>query len=56
MKQHNYILTDTEKQDWGEKRLSFDEAGLDCYFENGRLSSINFGVIDEPNNFEFLPN
>jgi hypothetical protein len=56
MKEHNYTLTDTEKQDWGEKRLSFDEAGLDCYFENGRLSSINFGVIDEPNNFEFLPN
>lgn len=56
MKQHNFTLTDTEKQDWGEKRLSFDEAGLDCYFENGRLSSINFGVIDEPNGFEFLPN
>jgi hypothetical protein len=56
MKQHHYTLTDTEKQDWGEKRLSFDEAGLDCYFENGKLSSINFGVIDEPNNFQFLPN
>ena len=56
MKEHNYTLTDIEKQDWGEKRLSFDEAGLDCYFENGKLSSINFGVIDEPNNFEFLPN
>ncbi len=56
MKEHNYTLTDTEKQDWGEKRLSFDEAGLDCYFENGRMSSVNFGVIDELNNFEFLPN
>lgn len=56
MKEHNYTLTDTEKQDWGEKRLSFDEAGLDCYFENGKMSSVNFGVIDELNNFEFLPN
>ena len=56
MKQNKFTLTDTEKQEWGEKRLSFDEAGLDCYFENGRLTSINFGVIDEPNNFEFLPN
>jgi hypothetical protein len=56
MKTHNYVLSDTEKQDWGEKRLSFDDAGLDCYFENGQLSSINFGVIDEANNFEFLPN
>ena len=56
MKENNYVLTDTENQDWGEKRLSFDEAGLDCYFENGRMSSVNFGVIDEPKNFEFLPN
>jgi len=56
MKEHNYTLTDTERQDWGEKRLSFDEAGLDCYFENGKMSSVNFGVIDELNSFEFLPN
>ncbi len=56
MKEHNYTLTDTEKQDWGEKRLSFDDAGLDCYFENGRMSSVNFGVIDELKTFEFLPN
>jgi len=56
MKEHDYTLTDTEKQDWGERRLSFDEAGLDCYFENGRMSSVNFGVIDELNTFEFLPN
>ena len=56
MKEHNYTLTDTEKQDWGEKRLSFDEAGLDCYYENGKMSSVNFGVIDELNTFEFLPN
>lgn len=56
MKSHNYSLTDTENQDWGEKRLSFDDAGLDCYFENGKLTSINFGVIDEPSNFGFLPN
>jgi hypothetical protein len=56
MKEHNYTLTDNENQDWGEKRLSFDEAGLDCYFENGKMSSVNFGVIDDLTNFEFLPN
>lgn len=56
MKEHNYSLSDTERQEWGEKRLSFDEAGLDCYFENEKLTSINFGVIDEPGTFEFLPN
>lgn len=56
MKENNYALSDTEKQEWGEKRLSFDDAGLDCYFENNKLTSINFGVIDEPGTFEFLPN
>lgn len=56
MKQHQFTLSDSEIQEWGEKRLSFDEAGLDCYFERQRLSSINFGVVDEFNNFEFLPN
>jgi hypothetical protein len=56
MKKNNFTLSDSEHQEWGEKRLSFDEAGLDCYFENGKLSSINFGVIEEPSTFNFLPN
>ena len=56
MKQNNFTLTDTEQQEWGEKRISFDDAGLDCYFENGKLVSINFGVIDDINNYAFLPN
>ena len=56
MKENNFALTDTEQQEWGEKRISFDEAGLDCYFENGKLVSINFGVIDDINNYAFLPN
>ena len=56
MKQHSYPLSDTEQQEWGEKRLSFDDVGLDCYFENGQLSSINFGVIDDTAEFNFLPN
>lgn len=56
MKQHDYDLTDSEQQEWGEKRLSFDDAGLDCYFENSKLSSINFGIIDDAATFNFLPN
>lgn len=56
MKTNGYSLTDTEQQEWGEKRLGFDDAGLDCYFENGKLSSINFGVIDDINSYQFLPN
>lgn len=56
MKDNNFPLSDSEQQEWGEKRLSFDDAGLDCYFENGSLSSINFGVIDTGGDFNFLPN
>jgi len=56
MKNNGFELSDTEQQEWGEKRLSFDDAGLDCYFENGKLISINFGVIDDISNYVFLPN
>jgi hypothetical protein len=35
-----FILRDSETHPWGEKRLSFDEAGLDCYFEHGKLCLI----------------
>ena len=56
MKEQQFELSDTEQQDWGEKRLSFDDAGLDCYFENGQLRSVNFGVIDDAAHFMFLPN
>lgn len=56
MKEKGYALSDSEQQEWGERRISFDEAGLDCYFENGKLISINFGVIEEQGAFDFLPN
>ena len=41
-KQNAYPLTETEQHPWGEKRLSFDEAFADLYFENQKLISINF--------------
>lgn len=56
LKLNGYPLTDTEHHEWGEKRISFDDANLDCYFENGRLVSINFGVSEIANNFVFSPN
>ncbi len=34
---------ETELHEWGEKRLSFDEANIDFYFEKNILSSINYG-------------
>jgi len=56
MKQNGYSLSDSEVHKWGEKRISFDEAALDCYFENGKLVSVNFGVLETENNFYYFPN
>ncbi|MBS1647763.1 MAG: hypothetical protein JST67_10520 [Bacteroidetes bacterium] len=41
-KQQSFPLSETEQHPWGEKRLSFDEAFADLYFEKGKLVSINF--------------
>jgi len=54
MKDNGFSMTDTEVHQWGEKRVSFDTAGLDCYYENNRLVSLNFG-IPEPS-FTYFPN
>jgi len=56
MKQNGFSLSDSEMHQWGEKRLSFDSAGLDCYFENNRLVSVNFSVLETDNNFYYFPN
>ncbi|MDI1353871.1 MAG: hypothetical protein PSX36_03055 [bacterium] len=56
MKKQGFALSDSEVHKWGEKRLSFDEAGLDCYFENNKLVSVNFGVLDTNSNFVYFPN
>jgi hypothetical protein len=45
-KKNTFPLTETEQHAWGEKRLSFDEAFADLYFENGKLISINFCTPD----------
>jgi len=56
MLENGYELSDSEMHQWGEKRISFDSAGLDCYFENNRLVSVNFGVLETDTNFYYFPN
>ena len=56
MKRNGFDLSDSELHKWGEKRISFDEAGLDCYFENSKLVSVNFGVLETNTNFFYFPN
>jgi hypothetical protein len=42
-KDKGIVSFETEQHEWGEKRLSFDEANIDFYFEKNKLSSINYG-------------
>jgi hypothetical protein len=56
MKQNGFALSDTEVHQWGERRVSFDSAGLDCYFENNKLVSVNFGVLEPEHKFVYFPN
>lgn len=55
-KENNFQLSESEKHDWGEKRLSFDDACVDLYFSNGKLTSINYGVNTETQSFHYFPN
>ncbi len=42
-KSKGITVCETEVHEWGEKRLSFDHANIDFYFEKNKLSSINYG-------------
>jgi hypothetical protein len=35
---------DIEDHEWGERRISFDDALIDFYFEKGKMISINYGI------------
>ncbi|NTW33247.1 MAG: hypothetical protein HGB12_11600 [Bacteroidetes bacterium] len=46
---------ETEDEEWGEQRISINDAVMDVYFENGDLVSINWGVdYDDDGNPLFL--
>jgi hypothetical protein len=48
---------DSEVHEWGERRLSFDDALVDLYFENDTLTSVNYGVLgDTPDKILIFPN
>lgn len=51
MKAHGYEEIDTELLTWGGKRISFEQANMDFYFENDKLTAINWGcfVCEEKN-------
>lgn len=45
MKTHGFIRTEREDEEWGEMRLTFDDAMMDFYFEDGILAAVNWGVV-----------
>jgi hypothetical protein len=45
MKSSGYSLSETEQTTWGEKRLGFDEAGIDAFFEHKKLNLLQCGVL-----------
>lgn len=47
---------ETEVHEWGESRLSFDDANIDFYFEKNKLCSINYGHASQNPNSLILPN
>jgi len=55
-KENNFKLSESENHEWGEKRLSFDDANVDLYFANGKLASINFGTLQDSSSFYYFPN
>ncbi len=55
-KDKGIYLYEQEPHEWGEKRLSFDEANIDFYFQKNRLVSVNYGLITEGTQTLILPN
>ncbi len=45
MNEHGFIDIDSEVEEWGEKRVSFDDALIDFYFENDKLTTVNWGIV-----------
>ncbi len=49
MNQEGLTQIDSEVEEWGEKRVSFDEALIDFYFQDGKLVTVNWGVFVNEN-------
>lgn len=47
---------ETEQHDWGEKRLSFDKANIDFYFDKNKLISINYCTLTQNSQLLILQN
>jgi len=44
MKENGFSIIEKEEEEWGETRVTFDEAMMDFYFEDKKLVAVNWGV------------
>lgn len=44
MVKNNITEQDVDEEDWGERRVTFNEGNIDFYFDNGELISIILGA------------
>jgi len=47
MKEKGFQELETEMLTWGGKRISFEDANVDFYFEDDKLASVNWGMIPD---------
>ncbi|HOP13101.1 hypothetical protein [Lentimicrobium sp.] len=45
MKENGMSQIDSDEEEWGERRVSFDEGLIDFYFQDGKLVTVNWGVF-----------
>ena len=41
---NGYSDFETEDEEWGERRISINDAVVDIYFDSGKIVSVNWGV------------
>lgn len=46
MAKNGFTEIETELEEWGENRLTFDEIGVDFYFEENQLISVSWASLD----------
>jgi hypothetical protein len=46
-KENGFVEVETEEENWGEFRLSFEDAMIDFYFENGSLNTVNWSLVTD---------
>jgi hypothetical protein len=49
LKENDFENYELETEVWGEKRLTFEDAMIDFYFDDKQLSVISWGVLINEN-------